>query len=78
MGHIKSSIYIETYLDELILQIGSWADPGRNSVAEKYKVVYDSSWIDGYHIAHATESGILLFVIANVAQRHAPGKEIRE
>ena len=67
---------IRIYLDELLLQVGPWTDPRCDCVAEEDEVVHDATRIDGYHVAHSTKCGILLFVVSNVSKRHAPAQSI--
>lgn len=60
------------------MQVALRVAPRCRCIAEENEVWHDASWIDGDHLAHATESGVLFLVISNVAQRRAPKFRQRE
>lgn len=56
-------------------QFRFWINPRSDSVAEKYEVLHNSTWIHSYHMAHATESTIFLFIVSDIPQRSTPTYE---
>lgn len=56
------------------MKIALGAAPRRSCVTKEDEIGHYASGIDCDHLAHATESGILLLVVSNVAQRRAPNR----
>jgi len=56
LGELKRGCNECYYLDELLLEVCSRVNPRSNSVAKEDEIVDNSTRIDGYHVAHPTES----------------------
>lgn len=69
-----ASITRPTNLVKHLFQIGFRVYPGCNGIAEEYKVLHDSLRIDRDHVTDASEGGVLLLVVSDVAKRGAPEK----
>ena len=50
-------------------------DPACHSVAEEYKVWNHTTGVDRYQLTHASEGGVLLIIVSDVAERGAPGSD---
>lgn len=72
-----SSIKSLTYILEHFVKIRFRVAPRSSSVAEENKIRNHPSGVNRDHLTHATKSGVLLFIVANVSQRWAP-KEARK
>ena len=59
-------------LREHLLQVVLGVRPGGHGVAEEHEVGHHPAGVDLYHLADAAKGGVLLVVVADVAQRRAP------
>lgn len=61
-----------TYFGKYFFQVVFGHYPGRNSIAEEYKISYNASRINSDHLTHAAEGTVFLVVVSNVTQRSTP------
>lgn len=69
-----SNLLFEAVQDpvEHLFEVGLGVNPRGDGITEEDKVFYHSGGIDADHVAHTTEGGVLLLVVADIAQRDAP------
>jgi hypothetical protein len=65
--HISKALH-HTYFVEHILQILLGVDPRGNSITEEDEVLYHTLGVVSNHSANTTESGVLFFIVADIAQ----------
>ncbi len=63
---------IKPHLIEHFFQVVLGVDPGGNGVTEEDEVMHHASRVNADHGTHATECGVFLLVVTDVAQRRTP------